>query len=353
MGVLNLSELLKQTGITPGKFIVKRGERIAIDAMIVIWKVASVLLKDTAPELAPYKAELTGNVYATYDSWYPEQFNSRITIIAELRESVITGMIEFLSRFIALGVIPVICWDGGIKQFPRNQYKKSRPVTGQSIHSVFNTEDYSYIAYNIEMSGFPCVYAQYNAERPCSCTGEGEKLAVTLASTGAVTGVFTEDYDVLPAGGRILFPREWKPSNEGIIFNSLSADDIHAYYSNLITARKYETTDFIVTCILLGTDFSDRMRGIGPVKAASRLLNSPTSLFDLLDANMHAYAYNFFTLPEELPLVPNIALCSDKMKIAIDFFANCESKRSLILSRIYGSCFVTEKSNNVDVFNYE
>lgn len=86
---------------------------------------------------------------------------------------------------------------------------------------------------------------------------EGEHTAVEFIRSGRCEYVLSGDSDVLAFGGNLLRPQNG------------------AYYAlhhdELLGALQLERAEFLKMCVLLGTDFNTRQRGVGPGTVLRRL----------------------------------------------------------------------------------
>lgn len=101
--------------------------------------------------------------------------------------------------------------------------------------------------------------------------GEGETLAATLAKDKHLIGVITKDSDVYPIGTPACF--------------ILKNKKIHISLTNCILKSLNMNQDsFRNFCILLGSDFNNRIKGLGPVNA-HRLINKYGNIENFINSN--------------------------------------------------------------------
>ncbi|XP_029448094.1 flap endonuclease 1-like isoform X2 [Rhinatrema bivittatum] len=110
--------------------------------------------------------------------------------------------------------------------------------------------------------GVPCIQAP----------SEGEATCAALVASGQVWGTATEDMDALPFGSTRLI-------------RNLKADkncQVDEYDLPLILEKLQLTHEqFVDLCILLGCDYSEKIRGLGPKKAL-KLLHEHGSIEQIL-----------------------------------------------------------------------
>ncbi|CAL8070026.1 unnamed protein product [Orchesella dallaii] len=122
-------------------------------------------------------------------------------------------------------------------------------------------------------------------EAPC----EAEAQCAFLQKTGQVFGVGTEDMDALTFGTKVLLRH--------LTFSEARKMPIKEFYlETVLEALQFTMDEFIDVCILLGCDYCDSIRGIGP-KRALELMKSHRSIEKILD-NIDK---NKYTVPEYFP----------------------------------------------------
>lgn len=101
---------------------------------------------------------------------------------------------------------------------------------------------------------------------------EGEHIAAFLASQGYVNGVYSGDTDVIPFGSPILWRRNPRDKK---IYEYKTSD----LYNQINTENKAIASasrdDLVKICVILGTDFAAKTRGIGP-KTVIKKFNTVT-----------------------------------------------------------------------------
>jgi flap endonuclease-1 len=122
------------------------------------------------------------------------------------------------------------------------------------------SEDYEAVTACLKEAGFRVVEAKHEAEALCSY----------MFSLGHVQGVITEDSDTLAylCGSSIL---HWKSEKEEVVNAQIAME-----YLDLTPPQ------FIDLCVLLGNDFNDRIKNIGPARALG-FLRKYGSLQGILD----------------------------------------------------------------------
>lgn len=93
---------------------------------------------------------------------------------------------------------------------------------------------------------------------------EGEAAAAYLYKTGQVDGVISDDFDVLPLGVG-LFIR-----NYGNYYDHKRVCEA-VYLNAVLRAISLPFDQFLQMCVLCGSDFTEHLKGMGPVKARKML----------------------------------------------------------------------------------
>ncbi|KAG5682843.1 hypothetical protein PVAND_012165 [Polypedilum vanderplanki] len=102
----------------------------------------------------------------------------------------------------------------------------------------------------LKLMGVPYIDAASEAEAQCSAMVKG----------GKVFGVATEDMDALTFGANVLL-RHMTFSEA----RKMPVQEIH--YEKVLKGLELEPNEFIDLCILMGCDYCDTIRGIGPKRA--------------------------------------------------------------------------------------
>lgn len=105
-------------------------------------------------------------------------------------------------------------------------------------------------------------------------TSEAEAQCAALVNAGKVFGVATEDMDALTFGSKILL-RHMTFSEA----RKMPVQEIH--YEKVLKGLELDENSFIDLCILMGCDYCDTIRGIGP-KRAFELITKHKSIEEIL-----------------------------------------------------------------------
>jgi flap endonuclease-1 len=102
--------------------------------------------------------------------------------------------------------------------------------------------------------------------------GEADSLLASLHSAGMVTGVISEDSDILTHGVKLVVRGLIDAANR-------SAGIVNLYKLDMVLSGLNMTmTQFIDFCIMSGCDYCPRIPGVGPVTALKHISNGGTPL---------------------------------------------------------------------------
>lgn len=189
--------------------------------------------------------------------------------------SHIQGMFNRTIRFLTEGLKPVFVFDGKPPSFKSGELQKRREkrvkaqeqlskavedgnVEEQDKHSkrlvrAGNKENLE-CQKLLHLMGVPVVLA------PC----EAEAQAAALAKSGAVYATATEDMDALTFATPVLVRKMTFANQSKSMVQTMN-------YSKAVEGLQLTHDEFVDLCILLGCDYCDSIRGIGP-KTALKLI---------------------------------------------------------------------------------
>jgi flap endonuclease-1 len=132
--------------------------------------------------------------------------------------------------------------------------------------------------------------------------GEADSLLASLHSTGMVTGVISEDSDILTHGVKLVVRGLIDAANR-------SAGIVNLYKLDMVLSGLNMTmTQFIDFCIMSGCDYCPRIPGVGPVTALKHISNGGTPLSctgtqagDATYKDKYMVACRMFTEHEDIP----------------------------------------------------
>ena len=217
--------------------------------------------------------------------------------------SHIQGLFNRTIRFLTEGVRPVYVFDGKPPNIKSHELIKRREKRDKATKELEKAKEEGNIEEQdkqskrlvragqkenndckrlLKLMGVPVV------EAPC----EAEAQAASLCLSGKVWAVGTEDMDALTYKTPILL-RKMTFANTG------KGNDIQQMnYKKAIEGLGLTQAEFVDLCILLGCDYCDSIRGIGP-KTALKLIRQHSSIETILE-NLDRKKY---TVPDDW--VPN------------------------------------------------
>jgi len=252
MGILGLSKLIADaapSAIKENEMKNYFGRKVAIDASMSLYQFL-IAVRSEGAQLTSADGETTSHLMGTFYR----------TI-----------------RMIDNGIKPVYVFDGKPPQMKAGELEKRtekrekaqadldkakeegnlEEVDKQSRRLVKVTKDHVNDCKTLlKHMGIPYV------EAPC----EAEAQCAELAKNGKVYGVGTEDMDALTFGTTILLRH--------LTFSEARKMPIKEFYlDKVLEGFEMDSDQFIDLCILLGCDYCDKIKGIGPKKAIELVRN--------------------------------------------------------------------------------
>lgn len=143
----------------------------------------------------------------------------------------------------------------------------------------------------LELMGVPCVVAPCEAEAQCAA----------LVKSGKIYAVGTEDMDALTFGSDVLLRH--------LTFSEARKMPIKEFhYQKILDGMEMTSEQFIDLCILLGCDYCDTIKGIGPKRAIDLIKeyksiekiiqNIDTKKYTIPDNWLYKEARELFISPE-------------------------------------------------------
>lgn len=200
--------------------------------------------------------------------------------------SHIQGLFNRTIRFITEGIRPVYVFDGKPPQFKSHELVKRREKRQKAEEALKAAEESGNIEEQdkqnkrlvragtkenndckklLRLMGVPVI------EAPC----EAEAQAASLAEGGKVYATATEDMDALTFRTPIQIRKM-------TFANASKAEVQQISYAKAIEGLGISHDQFVDLCILLGCDYCDTIRGIGP-KTALRLIREHKNIETILD----------------------------------------------------------------------
>ncbi|KAM8966336.1 flap endonuclease 1-like [Pelodytes ibericus] len=215
MGIRKLAELISQEApesITRGSPERYKGKILAIDASVFIHQ---------------------------FDSAMPKLQNRHGDNI-----SVLKGLFNRTAYLVEIGINPVYVFDGIPPDIKRSRVSVPKAQIGPMVW-----EDLEKM---LRLLGVPFIKAP----------GEAEATCAALVAAGQAWGTVTEDMDALPFGSTRLIRNLKAQKNEKVQEYNLP---------KLLEKLKLNRNQFVDLCILLGCDYSGKIRGLGIKKALAMI----------------------------------------------------------------------------------
>ncbi|KAI9291977.1 flap structure-specific endonuclease 1 [Neoconidiobolus thromboides FSU 785] len=149
----------------------------------------------------------------------------------------------------------------------------------------------------LKLMGIPYV------EAPC----EAEAQCAALARAGKVFAAASEDMDTLTFNTPILMRHLTYSEAKKMPINEIDLD-------LALKQLELSLTEFIDLCILLGCDYTENIKGIGPIRAYNLIKEHRTieKILENLDTNKYKVGENFlFKEARELFIKPEVLDCKD------------------------------------------
>lgn len=252
MGIHKLHEVIKENSpkaISLTQVEKYRGWKVAVDASVVIYQTL-VAIRSGAVSLKNSEGEDTSHLY---------------------------GFLYKTVSILERGITPVFVFDGAPPELKKNTLDKRRERKSNAEkllseaqtkeeeikhakQAVRATKRHSETAQELlKCLGVPYVVAE----------GEAEKTCAELNISGRVDGVVSEDMDSLTFGSRLLL--------KSFFASAVKKDPItEISLEKFLKDIKIDHEEFVDLCILLGCDYCESPKGVGPKKAVELILKHRT-----------------------------------------------------------------------------
>jgi flap endonuclease-1 len=267
MGIKGLPKIIKDiagsAAIKTYRFSEFKGWVVSVDASLIIHQTV-IALRSTGKDMKNSKGELTSHLH---------------------------GLFYKILIFLQNGMVPIFVFDGKAPNIKNRTIEKRRCRKNQAeknLQELSDSEGEEYIKnfkqtfkptkenikeaqILLDLMGIPYIVAPGEADVVCAW------LAARTDSNGKryVKGVCSDDSDMLPLGAPYLFKDmlRFMSKNKPVKIISLS---------KTLVKMNLTMNQFIDLCVLLGTDYCDSIKGIGP-KGAYKLILKYGTLEKILD----------------------------------------------------------------------
>jgi len=249
MGIKNLPSLIQkkagENALYQRQFSQFTGMIIAVDASLLVHQIV-IGVRSSGRDLKNQKGEITSHLH---------------------------GFFYKILNFLQYQITPIIVFDGKAPEIKGELLKKRRETKEVQKEKLRKIEidseeyvktfqktytpkkaDFDEIKLMLKLMGIPYINAPEEADSVCAWLSVRKNR-----KTGKkyVDGICSEDSDILALGGSYLFKNMTKNKKKVTVIDLRS------------TLREMEITrrQFVDLCILLGCDYCDKLKGVGPIKA--------------------------------------------------------------------------------------
>ena len=221
----------------------------------------------------------------------PNAQSFQLTNDAGETTSHIQGMFNRTIRYMSEGIKPIYIFDGKPPQMKSHELVKRRERRNKAEEALKqavideNVTELDKQSKRLVRAGqkenLDCqTLLQYMGVPVLIAPCEAEAQAASLAQEGLVYGVGTEDMDALTFRTPVLirkmtFAGSGSSAGAGASKNAAMVQTIH--YEKAISGLNLTHEQFVDLCILLGCDYCDTIRGVGP-KTALKLIREHGSI---------------------------------------------------------------------------
>lgn len=281
MGISNLSAALKRKSVLYKDYVdvgrIYGGKRIGIDVSNLSYMKNSQIIRSLTQNFSilEYRIE----PHKQTQAW-------------------LNSMLDTIFIFMAVGTLPVLIFDGPHKTSKEATLVKRRSQREKYINQkeeleakldaadVMNRseEDVNRLAkvlcnlnfvHEEQSVRFRNLVRNLNLPHVFAY-GEGEKVAASLYQEGYVAAVYSRDTDLLAMGCDDVLTN----INSSYVGQTSYMTMERLSHQSILDGLAMDHSSFVHLCILLGCDFNDGIRGIGPVRALS-LIEEHRSLYKI------------------------------------------------------------------------
>ena len=266
MGIKGLPKLIADvagnSAIGTYKFSKFKGWTVSVDASLIIHQTV-IAMRSSGKDLKNSKGELTSHLH---------------------------GLFYKILIFLQNGIVPIFVFDGKSPDIKNKTIEKRKSVkdkAAKNLEQLSDSEDEEYITnfkktfkptkqnfieaqILLDLMGIPYIIAPGEADVICSW------LAARHDANGKryVKGVCSDDSDMLALGAPYLFKDmlRFMSKNKPVKIISLS---------KTLVKMNLTMDQFVDLCVLLGTDYCDNIKGVGP-KTALKLITKYGTLEKVL-----------------------------------------------------------------------
>ncbi|KAL7719620.1 Flap endonuclease 1 [Entamoeba marina] len=227
-------------------------------------------------------------------------YSKGASVIDEYNEitSHIIGTFYKTIKLLSVGIKPVFVFDGKINtDYKEGQKDEDFNLQSGRMATQITKEQSNEVKKLLELMGVPCIEASCEAEGTCA----------ELVKKGKCYGIATEDMDALTLGSKIVI--------RNLTCGNSYMNTVMEYDLGCVLQEMDFTMDmFVDLCILLGCDYCDTIKGIGPARAFELIRNykSIEEILKHIDKNKYKVPDTFkYKEARELFVKPDVNDVSD------------------------------------------
>ncbi|MBI4440838.1 flap structure-specific endonuclease [Candidatus Woesearchaeota archaeon] len=187
------------------------------------------------------------------------QFLSATPVLTDHLDRITThlsGIFFRTAHLLSLGIKPVYVFDGPFLEIKKHD-KFTKEAAQPRVTSTLSLEMINETKVLLTALGIPLVQAP----------AEGEAQAAHMCAKGDVFAVASQDYDSLMFGAKrmvknLSFARKQK-QKKGFVYTGVYQYEL----KDVLNALKLDYNQFVMFCMLVGTDFNPGVEGLGQKNA--------------------------------------------------------------------------------------
>ncbi|KAF7223441.1 probable flap endonuclease 1 homolog isoform X2 [Nothobranchius furzeri] len=231
------------------------------------------LIRSEAPAAVSFRdiSDYAGKVIALDTSVVVNQFRAATPTLSPL-----TGLFFRTLTFLEHGIKPVFVLDGRPPVEKSAVLKRRAEAAGWSNFNPTGTGTRTASTQTRD-----CVeLLKYLGVPVIQAPGDAEAMCARLVANGVVDAVASEDMDTLPFGAKVLIRQLNAKRNSAVVEYSLA---------KLLEELHISQKELVDLCILLGCDYCDKLRGLGPKRALTLIQTHRTIENVVLNINRETH----------------------------------------------------------------
>jgi len=206
--------------------------------------------------------------------------------------SHLSGIFFRTTRLLSLGIKPVFVFDGPFLEIKKHEKFVKDPAEPR-ITTMLSPEMIQETKQLLTALGIPVVQAP----------AEGEAQAAHMCAKGDVYAVASQDYDSLLFGAKrmiknLTFARKRK-TKKGFVYTGVYQYEL----KDVLASLKLDPNQFVMFCMLVGTDFNPGIDGLGQ-KNALRIVQRYKTFIRIFEKIKWQYGYLPKAVYEHIKTMP-------------------------------------------------